>query len=217
LIPEKTLNIVNGQVMYDEFKETRFLEPERMIPFNEAMCFGDTSSELFSQKFIEIRSKVHHVAIEKYKEITLRPLQPLINGDFTKVALWFENDMFCQINLLTILAWLDLTGHRNNVILHIVNEKVVPLELNPEGYYQHYNDILIHKKIPAKIHPAHLQKSSELYVSYLKQDSILIQYIQKYKHLPENELVPALINNFTEYGLGDVQYLEIIKAERGEI
>jgi hypothetical protein len=217
LIPEKILNIVNGQVMYDKFKETRFLEPEKMIPFNEAMCYGETSSDLFSQKFIKIRSNVHHVTIEQYKEITLRPLQPFISGDFTKVALWFDRDMFCQINLLTILAWLDLTGHKNDVILHIVDEKLEPLELNPKGYYQHYHDILIHKKIPAKTLPAHLQKSIELYVSYLKKDSSLIQYIRKYNQLPENELVTLLIKNFTDYGLGDVQYLEIIKAELGEM
>ena len=46
-----TLNILNGQAMYNYFKKTDFLEHEIMIPFNEAMCFGDISGELFSQKF----------------------------------------------------------------------------------------------------------------------------------------------------------------------
>ncbi len=44
MIQKNTLHILNGQAMYDYFKETRFLEDEMMIPFNEAMCYGNTTT-----------------------------------------------------------------------------------------------------------------------------------------------------------------------------
>src|SRR4051794_37204292 len=101
MMEEKTLHILNGQAMYDYYKETNFLNGERMEPFNEAMCYGSTCEELFSQEFIETRARVHHVTAEQYTEHTLKPLRPLLNKEFTQVVLWFDADMFCQINLLT--------------------------------------------------------------------------------------------------------------------
>ena len=215
----QTLHILNGQAMYDYFKKTHFLEDEIMIPFNEAMCFGDISGDLFSQRFVENRARVHHVTVEQYTIHTLKPLEPLLNGDFTKIELWFDADMFCQINVLTILAWLDKTGYTNPVILHIVGDKFRPLEyftLKAAGYYDIYNQVIIHKKIPHSIHPFQLKKGIERYIHYLMEDSELITYIQEHQNIPEEELMISLIKNFTEYGLGDVQYLEIIKAVRAK-
>ena len=214
-----TLNILNGQAMYNYFKKTDFLEHEIMIPFNEAMCFGDVSGDLFSQKFAENRAKVHHVTLEQYSVNTLKPLEPLFNGDFSNLVLWFDADMFCQINVLTILAWLDKRGYHNPVVLNIVGDQFKPLEyftLNPTGYEELYKQVLIHKNIPHFIRPLPLKKGIERYIHYLKGDSDLINYIQEHENIPEEELMISLIKNFTEYGLGDVQYLEIIKAQRGK-
>ncbi len=67
--------------------------------------------DLFSDEFVKIRAKVHHVTPVQYYEHALKPLQPLLNKNFTHISMWFDYDMFCQINLLTILAWLDRTNH----------------------------------------------------------------------------------------------------------
>lgn len=216
----QTLHILNGQSMYDFFKKTHFLEQERMIPFNEAMCFGDISSELFSHEFVEVRANVHHVTLEQYAENTLKPLEPLFTGDFSNIELWFDADMFCQINVLTILAWLDKTGHYDPIDLHLVGDKFLQKEkftLNAEGYYELYKQVMLHKNAPHSIHPAPLKKGIDLYVQYLKDESDLIQYIQNHKNTPERELMIAMLTNFKEYGLGDVQYLEIIRNQRSLI
>lgn len=217
MIRKRTLHILNGQEMYNNFKETHFLEQEMMVPFNEAMCYGTTCNDLFSHEFTEIRAKVHHVTPEQYTEITLKPLQPLFNEKFTHIALWFDADMFCQINLLTILAWLDHTEHKDAIDIYIVGEKFEPVSfftLKAMGYYTSYKQVLIHKTIPEYIHPAPLKKGVELYLNYLKKDSDLLLYIQKHKDVQEKDLVPALINKFIDYGLGDTQYFEIIKSHR---
>ncbi|SDM36318.1 hypothetical protein [Bacillus sp. OK048] len=215
----ETLHILNGQAMYDYYKKTHYLEREITIPFNEAMCFGNISGDLFSQEFVENRAKVHHVTPEQYTVNTLKPLEPLINGDFSDIVLWFDADMFCQINVLTILAWLDKIGHINPVILFTVGDEFELIGwdiLKPAGFEELYKQVIIHKNIPHSFDPYPLKKGIERYLHYLKEDSELINYIQEHQNIPEEELVTALINHFTEYGLGDVQYLEIIKAVRGK-
>ncbi len=67
MIQKNTLHILNGQAMYDYFKKTHFLEEDKMIPFNEAMCYGNTNNDLFSDEFVEIRAKVHHVTPVQYQ------------------------------------------------------------------------------------------------------------------------------------------------------
>lgn len=203
--------------MYDYFKKTHFLNQELMVPFNEAMCYGNTCDDLFSNEFTVIRAKVHHVTPLQYTEHTLKPLQPLLSGDFTQIALWFDADMFCQINVLTILAWLDRVNYQEEVVLTIVGDEFEPVShftLKAHGYYTLYQQVMIEKIMPEFIYPDPLKKGIELYLNYLKNDSELMQYIQMHPEVPENELMLALLKRFKEYGLGDTQYLEIIKAQR---
>ncbi|WP_261132029.1 AraC family transcriptional regulator [Bacillus sp. Marseille-Q3570] len=210
-----TIHILNGQVMYDHFKKTRFLNHDMMVPFNEAMCYGETCTDVFSNQFSEIRANVHKVTHEQYYEITLKPLQPLFNGEISRIELWFDADMFCQINLLTILAWLDQTDYKENVQLHIVDEKFEPLKqytLEVDGYHEIYQKVLIHKKMPDIINLPPLQKGIELFFNYRNPDSDLIRYIKDHQDVPTDELVSLLLKNFKNYGLGDTQYYELIKS-----
>ncbi|NEU31666.1 AraC family transcriptional regulator [bacterium LRH843] len=219
MIQKKTLHILNGMEMYKYFKKNHFLEHELMIPFNEAMCYGNTCDDLFSDEFTEIRANVHHVTTQQYTEITLNPLQPLFYEDFNRIELWFDNDMFCQMNLLTILAWLDRKDYQGAIDLHIVADNfqsVGYFTLQPKGYFALYKRVLIHKKIPQDVHPSPLKKGIELYLNYLNKDSDLMLFIQKHQDVPAKELVHVLIGNFQDLGLGDTQYLEIIKSNRNK-
>ena len=139
---KRILHLLNGQSMYDFFKSTDFLGEELMIPFNEAMCYGDTCSEIFSASFTQLRAKVHHVSSQQYIETTLKPLKPLFHENFNQILLWFDEDMFCQINILTILAWLDQTDYKGGIELHIVGDKFEPKDcfiLKAEGIIQCIN------------------------------------------------------------------------------
>ncbi|MGG3466863.1 AraC family transcriptional regulator [Neobacillus pocheonensis] len=217
MIGKSTLHILNGQAMYNFFKKTNFLEQELMVPFNEAMCYGNTCDDVFSDEFIEIRAKVHHVTPAQYNEITLKPLQPLFSEKFTHIALWFDADMFCQINILTILAWLDQAEHLDAIDLNIVGDQFEPVShftLKAKGYYAIFKQVLIDKTMPENIYPEPLKKGIEQYLNYLKKDSDLLKYIQKHQDVAEEELMVALLKKFKDYGLGDTQYYEIIRSHR---
>ena len=217
MIQKRTIHILNGQAMYDFYQKTDFLKGETMVPFNEAMCYGVTYRDLFSQEFIEIRAKVHHVTANQYTAHTIEPLRPLFRKEFTKVALWFDADMFCQINLLTILAWLDCQDDQEDVEIHLVCERFEPVSqftVTAEGYYSIYKQVLLEKIMPETVLPAPIRKGIELYLSYLNENSDLMQYIETHRDVPEYELVSALIDEFKEYGLGDTQYIELIESQR---
>lgn len=203
--------------MYNYFDQTDFLKQELLIPFNEAMCYGDTSSDIFSQDFIHIRSRVHQVTTTQYAELTMKPLKPLFERRFSRITLWFDMDMFCQINLLTLLAWLDSVHYQGEVILHLVDEQyeiINSYHLNVEGYETIYNQVLTNKVNPGYVEPAPLNKGVERYLSYQEQDSDLMLYIQQHQDVPEKELIALLIKEFKNYGLGDTQYAELINAAK---
>jgi hypothetical protein len=215
-----TVHILNGTEMYKHFKETQFLEPERMVPFNEAMCYGETCDDLFSDEFIEMRAGVHQVSPAQYAEITMNQLQPFFKENFDRIELWFDEDMFCQMNLLTILAWLDQTEYKGSIELHLVDDHFRPLRshiLEAKGYAQLYKQVMIYKTTPTEVEPISLYKGIHLYLNYLKEDSDLMVYIHKHGDLPAKELVSLLIRNFREYGLGDTQYFEMIRIVRGQL
>ncbi|XXM72481.1 AraC family transcriptional regulator [Lysinibacillus sphaericus] len=214
---KETLNILNGTVMYKHFKETHFLDSEIMIPFNEAMCWGEACEVIFSEEFNTMRAQVHHVTPALYADITLKPLQSLFRGEFNRIALWFDDDMFCQINLLTILAWLDQSDYRGRIDLNIVGDRFQPEDsyaLKSAGFYSLYKEVVIHQSTPEKIHPPPLNKGIHLYLNYLKEDSDLMAYIHEHRNVSKKELVTDLIKTFRKYGLGDTQYAEIIESYR---
>ncbi|WNS76256.1 AraC family transcriptional regulator [Bacillus sp. DTU_2020_1000418_1_SI_GHA_SEK_038] len=211
---KRKLNVLNGQEMYHFFKKTQRIQQEIMVPFNEAMCYGNTSANLFSDEFNAIRAQTHDVSSVKYHEITLEPLQPLLSKNFMHLALWFGPDMFCQINVLTILAWLDQTQCKKTIDLHLINDNYEHLEkfaLEVNGYYDLYKQVLIDKTMPATIYPEPLMKGIELYLNYQNEDSVLMLYIKSNSNVPEKVLVYDLMRNFPEYGLGDIQYMELIR------
>ncbi|KAB2334544.1 AraC family transcriptional regulator [Cytobacillus depressus] len=211
------LNILNGQEMYDYFKKTHHLQQEIMVPFNEAMCYGNTSMDLFSDEFTAVRAKVHHVSSIQYNELTLKPLQPLLDKDFTYLKLWFGPDMFCQINVLTILAWLDQTKFAQPIDLQLINDHYKPLEkftLEVNGYYDLYKQVLVDKNTPSATYPEPLKKGIELYLNYQNEESDLMLYIKNHPNVPEKELMYDLLMKFPEYGLGDIQYIELIRKCR---
>lgn len=203
--------------MYDHFKQTGFMQDKIIVPFNEAMCYGKASYFIFSDKFILTRSKTLKVTREEYIEITLKPIQPLLNGPFSNITLWFDEDMFCQINLLTILAWLDQTTYHNQVILNIVDDQLQVISekiIKTEGYKTLYNTVLIDKVMPEDVELASLKEGINLYLNYLHEDSDLMKFINGNLHLSENELVSLLLERFPQYGLGDLQYIELINERR---
>jgi hypothetical protein len=214
---KSTLNILNGQSMYDHFKQKHLDENGTYIPFNEAMCVGGVTTDIFSNEFNEYRCEAHHVTMDEYHELTLEPLKIFIKGQFSNIVLWFDDDMFCQINLLTILAYLDQINYSREVNFKLVNRefKVVhSFELRAQGYDEIYKQIMVNRCIPQNINLSVMKNGVTLYLNYLKEENEITAYIRKYEHLKGDTLVEELLKMFPQYGLGDTQYADLIEKYR---
>src|SRR5699024_3142724 len=151
LFDRDTLNILNGQSMYDEFNEKQLMGEADFAPFNEAMCINRTTEHIFDEAFIQTRCTGHHESIDNYIKHVIDPLSHLFVKEYRNIVLWFGEDMFCQMNLLTMLAYLEQSSYEGKVILNCFKEeefKVTQTELHLGKYASIYKEVLIDHKKP---------------------------------------------------------------------
>lgn len=212
-----TLNILNGQSMFDYFKRHNLNNNGFYAPFNEAMCTGKGALNIFSEEFVKCRCITHHITAEKYNEVTLLPLKVLFENRFSSVILWFDDDMFCQINLLTLLAYLEQVCYNGDTTFNLVNhefEVVNSIKLDIQGYCELYKQVMIDRCMPPNIKLPTMKNGIKLYFEYLKQENEITSYISQRPDLPSDILLKELLERFRLYGLGDTQYIELIRKFR---
>ncbi|GAA0378414.1 helix-turn-helix domain-containing protein [Bacillus horti] len=213
LFDQHVLNILNGQVMYEEFKNKKLMGDSDYVPFNEAMCVNATTTSIFDLAFIQTRATGHNVSEDSYSKKVIEPLTNLFKKKYNYIVLWFGEDMFCQMNLLTILAYLEQSQYEGKVFFNSFREdefKVSQTELPLGSYYSVYEEVLVHHRKPSnKVLPV-MHQAIELFLEMQKEDNIVTRYIQKNNHLPRAEMLKRLIEAFPAVGYGDTQYLNLI-------
>ncbi|PFR77608.1 AraC family transcriptional regulator [Bacillus cereus] len=213
LFDKDVLNILNGQMMYEEFKTEELMGESDYAPFNEAMCVNSATAQVFDEEFIKIRAEGHNSSVENYAKKVIDPLENLFAKKYKCIVLWFGEDMFCQMNLLTLLSYLEQSCYEGKVYLNSFREdefKVNQIELELGDYSTIYNEVLVnHKKTYHKVPPV-MYQAIDLYLEMLKEDNIVMKFISKNKGLSNQELLTKLFYLFSTIGYGDTQYIELI-------
>ncbi|MDC7975317.1 MULTISPECIES: AraC family transcriptional regulator [Bacillus] len=213
LFDKDVLNILNGQMMYEEFKNEKLMGDSEYAPFNEAMCVNLATTQVFNEAFIKTRAEGHKSSIESYTKKVIDPLENLLTKKYKCIVLWFGEDMFCQMNLLTVLSYLEQTSYEGKVYLNSFREdefKVNQIELKLSNYSSIYNEVLVnHKKTSHKVPPV-MYQAIDLYLEMLKEDNIVMKFISKNQDLSNHELLIKLFQLFPKIGYGDSQYIELI-------
>lgn len=208
------LYIFNGSITLSYY-QSKFPDSTKIYTsFNEAMCSGDACEDIFSEEFIKIRSLSLDTRTEEYIKTVTTPLAPLFNIGDQKITLWFDPDMFCQINLLTLLAYLDQIGYQQSIQFNLIdyhNEIQSTHTLLPKGYKHIYRKVVIDKQMPEHIELTVLKNGIELYLKLQEEDNEIVNFIKEHSTLSSHSLLKLLFENFQHYGLGDLQYLQIIK------
>lgn len=211
------LNITNGDYFNRYFLKklnTQYLG--NALPFREAMIQGDTKKEVFSDEFIQTRALALSVSEDFYRE-KAEDILNLANThqNYEKLQLWFGKDSFCQLNLLTLLAFLEKIAYQGELSLFIIDDEsfaVIERDIKIQlGNYQKlYETILIDKKMPSNFGIIY-KKAVELYFDYLSPDGALAQFILKNKEKSEDTLMKELLLRTKEYGLSDSNILSLIQ------
>ena len=207
----KILNITNGDAFNEYFVSKHGGDA---IPFREAMMDGETILKVYSDEFIEVRAKEHCVSVEEYKSKML----PNDIFEYSKLNLWFGRDTFCQMNLLTLLAYLEQMKYDGEISLNLIDDETFGvLESNivfELGIYKRlYEDILISKRMPNDVGVLN-SRAIEFYFDYHSNDGALVKIVKENSKMPEIELICLLLDSSKEYGLSDIQAKKLIERNR---
>lgn len=183
---EKRLHILSGSALLEKWKEAGAMEDDaEYIPFNEAMCWGETDREIFSEAFVQKRLAAHQTTLPKYQKTVLAYLEQ--NG--------FEGNVLLR----------TACGRAEDVFS-------APAEIGLGGYHTIYESVLCRRRLPDMEMPELLRQAAERYLTYRGQSSPIMVYIRAHADSPD--LVRQLLERFPEYGLGDSQYESLIRQAK---
>ncbi|MBD0401051.1 hypothetical protein [Flammeovirga sp. EKP202] len=102
-------HILNGDSSFEIWKKNNF--EGTSIVFREMLVEGDCFGPLFTLSFFESRTSFlnsnFNISSDEYARILHDELQQLNHlKPEDEIVLWFENDLFCQVNLMAILAFI---------------------------------------------------------------------------------------------------------------
>ena len=210
-----SLHITNGDFFNEAFLKTH--PDARALPFREAMMAGEASTPVFSEAFIRTRAAHHGVTAEDYR----RSIQGLLQlGGETSLSLYFGRDTFCQINLLTLLAYFEEIGYTGPLSLNIIDDETfsviqenIPVLLG--CYREAYCALLIEGRMPADIGVIDA-RAVALYFDYLSKDGLLAKTVEAHSEEDETSLIIRLLEISKDYGLSDVMAKEWIRKYKNK-
>ena len=143
------LHITNGDSTTNLLKRLNF--QGEIITWREMLCEGKTTIDVGSENFwknrFEYFKNTYQISKQKFIDFTVKEYRNLCNQkQQNEIVLWFEYDLFCQINMLAVVSWLK--RYRSNRKISLVcsgkienSEKYFGLsELSEEQLLQHFNN-----------------------------------------------------------------------------
>jgi len=117
----KILHITNGDSFTSRLQDLK-TEGE-IITWREALCEGKTTTDVGSESFwrtrFEFFKSAYKVTKQKFVDLTLKEYRRLCNSKSQdEIVLWFEYDLFCQINMIAVLSWLK--KNRKDAVISLV-------------------------------------------------------------------------------------------------
>ena len=114
------LHITNGD-SFTEKLNTLKLKGD-IITWREMLCEGKTLTNVGSESFwktrFEFLNKNYKISKSWFIEKTLKEYRSLCNHkQQDEIVLWFEYDLFCQINMIAVLSWLKTHRKYANISL----------------------------------------------------------------------------------------------------
>lgn len=114
------LHITNGDTLTERLKSLHLKGD--IITWREMLCEGKTLTNVGSETFwktrFEFLNKNYKVTKSWFIEKTLKEYRSLCNHkQQDNIVLWFEYDLFCQINMLAVISWLKTHRKYANITL----------------------------------------------------------------------------------------------------
>jgi hypothetical protein len=143
------LHITNGDLTTNYLKKLKF--SGRFITWREMLCEGKTTSDVGSESFWKNRfhflNSSYKITKKKFIDYTLKEYRNLCNQKAQKeIVLWFNYNLFCQINMLAVLSWIKRyrKGHHISLVcsgkVEASHAMCTISNLNSEQIIQHFEN-----------------------------------------------------------------------------
>lgn len=113
------LHITNGDST-TKILENLSIEGE-IITWREMLCEGKTTRDVGSEDFWKTRFDFLHNAYKVTKktfiDFTLKEYRNLCKQNQDEIVLWFDYDLFCQVNMLAVVSWLKKYRKGRNITI----------------------------------------------------------------------------------------------------
>ena len=206
------LHITNGDSFTQRLKKLQLKGD--IITWREMLCEGKTETNVGSESFWKTRfdflHKNYKVSKSWFVEKTLKEYRSLCNHkQQDQIILWFEYDLFCQINMLAVLSWLKT--HRRYADISLVcsgnedeTDKLYALnELSDEQLHELYNNRI------------HLSQNDIEYADYVWQlycsdNPIRLENLMDFENYQYNYLADAIQTHLKRFptirnGLNEIE------------
>lgn len=205
------LNITNGECFNNYIKKK---SEGLYVPFNEAMITGHTTLNIFDDEFINDRSAFHNITKEEYiKKLNNIHDQNFVKS-FTEIILWFGHDTFCQINLLTLLAYFNQINYPGNVYLIIIddytNEIIKQKEQISFINMKHIYNTVITKKKYIETNNDLLNNAIKSYLDFTFGKDETSTYIKNNLKQDHDTLLKNCLSLSVKQGLSDIIISQLI-------
>ncbi len=148
----KILHILNGDSTKSIFKKST-LKGDILV-WREMLCEGEidlnVGTDAFWTKRYAFFERELNISKLEYYDTTIKEILPIEDLEgYDEVVLWFEYDLFCQINLIALCTYL-LQSYRKDILFYLVctgKEKGKPnlhtlSDYAPESYTKLYDNRL---------------------------------------------------------------------------
>ncbi len=184
------------------------------IAFSEEMISGQAHIDIFGQEFCKVRAEFHKMNPDKYRKKIAYPMTKLRTGD--DVHLWFGKDLFCQINMLTCLAFLEKLGIKEATFHEVFEDEMKEMSVTKiptQGFLSAFESIVINKTATATPLET-LNSVQDMYFEYHNLNGPLCDFIRENPETSVFPLTIKIIKQFAQYGLSDVQCKSLIERIR---
>ncbi len=102
------LHITNGDITTNILNNLN-IEGE-IITWREMLCEGRTTTDVGSEDFWKTRfdflNTSYKITKKTFIDFTLKEYRNLCKQNQDEIILWFDSDLFCQINMIAVVSWL---------------------------------------------------------------------------------------------------------------
>ena len=177
------LHITNGDCTTNYLK--KLLTKGDFITWREMLCEGKPEIQVGSEKFWKSRfnffknsfnlSKRHFINfnLKEYRKLCASKTQEAI-------VLWFENDLFSQINMLGVLSWLKHHRKNRNIFLVTNHSSQATEAFGP--FDQLSKTTLKHNyKNSVRLNEDDMEYADYVWQLYCSREPLQLQHIHQYK------------------------------------